>query len=94
MQNVARLRAINIGQMATTTDRLLAFGRPRKLEDARYRPCLPPEIERTVIVGRRRSSRRSFGPAAVLAAMLGLASLIALGVGTSDAHTIHTAHQP
>ena len=65
------------------------FGRPRKLEDSRQRlSTLELDVERTVVARARRVPRRWFVPAAALAAMLGVASLIAVGVGTSYASTV------
>lgn len=89
MQQAARLRSINLGQLATPTDRLLMLGRPRKLEDLRHRPsALALDIERTIVVRARPKQRHSFVPAAVLAVMFGVASLIAVGVGTSHASSV------
>lgn len=94
MQDAANLRSINLGQLATATDRLLAFGRPRKHHIEReFRPMASVWAERTVIV-RRRRARRPFLPAVLLAAMFGVASLIAIGVDTSHAATVHSTLQP
>lgn len=93
MSDAARLRSINMGQLATPTDRLLAFGRPHKHEAARGPSSWLLASEPTVVV-RPRRARRPLVPVAVLAAMLGIASLIALGVGTTHASTISTVHQP
>lgn len=88
MHDAARLRSINLGQLATPTDRMLMLGRLRKLEDQRHRPCAPSsDVERTFVVRQCPARARSFVPAAVLAAAFGIASLITVRVGTSHAST-------
>ena len=88
MQDTARLRSINMGQLATATDRMLMFGQRRKSALSHPPSHRPREAQP------RRAPRRSLLSVVVLAVMFGVVSLIAVGVGTTHASTISAPRTP